>query len=184
MPLLLASSYLQVWCMCYFYNRETIQLLNNSKGSKNEWPNSGGKNCTRGEEDSQPALSYCLIVSHSKLLQQKIWPDFQVCSFPHCVTRLSWVKTAWPRNVKKGGVKKFNHNSVHLSHVLSGTDQQKAKAVRRLGRSTHVSKAQPGWCSHQSGYSDKCLPQMTVFRFAHFKLVCLTQLFPYSALIF
>lgn len=43
MPLFLAHGYLQVWCMCYFYNRGTIQLFKTPK-AENEWPNSeGGK---------------------------------------------------------------------------------------------------------------------------------------------
>lgn len=42
-PLFLACGYLQVWCMCYFYNTETIQLFKTPK-AENEWPNSEGKN--------------------------------------------------------------------------------------------------------------------------------------------
>lgn len=80
----LAGGYQQVWCMCYFYNRETIHLFKTPKAAKQVTKlRRGEENDRRGEEPGQGVQSSSWLRSHSSLWQQNIWPDFHIYSSPH-----------------------------------------------------------------------------------------------------
>lgn len=156
MPLFLASGYLQVWCMCYFYNRETIQLFKTLKAAETNDQTQKGKKLQRrggGKPDSallmfnpEPQLT-----AATKYLARFSSLQFSPLVQHACPER----RQPCPGMSKEGRVKKkLNHDSIRRrNNALSATNQQKQSE-----------KSRPRLCPEQIPASISFAPKLTFWK--------------------